>query len=553
MSVSYPNDRSSRLEIPHSLREQLVTFRNRVWTAKIAESISIVVVALAVSLLFVIALDRFWDTPLLLRLGILLLVVGITFVVPYALYRWVWKCRSLGQIARLLRVREPGVGGQLLGVIELAECDREQSRSPALCQAAMVQVAEMVKQRDLGDAVPATSLRILTSVIAVTLLVLASIALVATPVLRSGWDRLMLPWRSTPRFTFVAIEPTADQIIVPHGESAKWQVSLKPESRWRPPTATLHLDGLPPITARRETNSYVFELPPRNEVSEMQLQVGDAKQTVLLVPKLRPALTSIVAEMHLPDYLQRPDSMQMDVRGGMLSVVRGSYGMVSATTSSPLRMASVNGVAAEVWNDSFVTPTVTVESETPPLQFDWTDENGLAALSPFELSVEAIPDAAPTVAAQNLARESVLLETDQVNFQLLALDDFGIKRVGLQWNQYEDTASENSQGEKVLASGDAHQSSLLVDAVFSPQSLGIESGSVELRLWAEDYLPGRERQFSTPYTIYVLTAAQHAQWIANQMEKWHGASLDVRERERGLHERNKQLRAMQQDAFPAIK
>ncbi|GAA5506479.1 hypothetical protein [Novipirellula caenicola] len=549
MSVSYPNDRDRRVIVPQLLREQLVAFRNRVWTAKVAESISIVMVAVLVSLLLVMTLDRFWDTPRLLRSVILLLLIAVGFVVPWALYRWVWKCRSLDQIARLLRVREPGVGGQLLGVIELAECDREQSRSPALCQAAMVQVAEMVKQRDLAAAVPPTLLRLLATVLAVALLLLASLAVVATPVLRSGWDRLMMPWRSTPRYTFVEIESLADWMIVPHGESAPWQVSLKPESRWRPATASLHLDGLSPIIARRESNSYAFELPPRNEVSEMQLQVGDAKQSVLLVPKLRPALTSVVADMHLPDYLQRPDPIQVDVRGGTLRAVQGSYGTVAVTASSPLRTASVNGVAAPVWNDSFTTSTIAVENDSSSLRLEWSDEHGLVGLSPFELHVEAIPDAAPTVAAQNLARESVLLETDQVNFQLLALDDFGIKRVGLQWNRSTDAATAGSHGEKVLASGETHQSSLLVDAVFSAQSLGIQPGIVELRLWAEDYLPGRERQYSTPYTFYVMTASQHAQWIANQMEQWHDASLDVRDRERGLHERNKQLRAMQQDAF----
>ncbi|GAA4449604.1 hypothetical protein [Novipirellula rosea] len=549
MSVSFPNDRNTRLMVPHSLREQLVAFRNRVWTAKVAESISIVLVAVVVSLLLVIALDRFWDTPSLLRLVILLLIIAVGLVVPWALYRWVWKCRSLDQIARLLRVREPGIGGQLLGVIELAESDREQSRSPALCQAAMVQVAEIVKQRNLGEAVPPTSLRMLTAVLAVTLALLASLAVVATPVLRSGWDRLMMPWRATPRFTFVELEPIAKRLIVPHGESLQWQVSLKPESRWRPRAATLHLDGLSPIVTTRESNAYVFALPPRNEVSEMQLQVGDAKQSVSLVPQLRPALTSIIAEMHLPDYLQRPDPIAMDVRGGTLSAVEGSYGNVSVTASSPLRTASVNDLPVQVWNDSFATTKITVGNETPSLRFDWRDEHGLAGLSPFELHAEAIPDAAPTVAAQNLARESVLLETDQVNFQLLSLDDFGIKRVGFEWSRNEDAVTANSHGEKVLASGQAHESSLQVDAVFSAQTLGIEPGIVELRLWAEDYLPGRERQFSTPYTFYVMTAPQHAQWIANQMEKWHGASLDVRDRERGLHERNKQLRAMQQDAL----
>ena len=63
-------------------------------------------------------------------------------------------------------------------------------------------------------------------------------------------------------------------------------------------------------------------------------------------------------------------------------------------------------------------------------------------------------------------------------------------------------------------------------------------------MFAEDYLPGRPRVYSPPYTFYVLNAEQHAIWLTEQLSKWHRQSLEVRDRELQLYETNKQLRSL---------
>src|SRR5690606_11780704 len=73
---------------------------------------------------------------------------------------------------------------------------------------------------------------------------------------------------------------------------------------------------------------------------------------------------------------------------------------------------------------------------------------------------------------------------------------------------------------------------------------GIEAQPLEVRLFAEDYLPGRERTYSHPFLLYVLTPEQHAIWLTEQLSKWHRQSLEVRDRELQLHEANKQLRQL---------
>ncbi len=77
---------------------------------------------------------------------------------------------------------------------------------------------------------------------------------------------------------------------------------------------------------------------------------------------------------------------------------------------------------------------------------------------------------------------------------------------------------------------------------FSAQSLGIEPQPIHLRVFAEDYFPGRKRVYSPNYVLYVLNAEQHAIWMTEQLNKWHRQALEVRDRELQLHETNKQLR-----------
>ena len=66
-------------------------------------------------------------------------------------------------------------------------------------------------------------------------------------------------------------------------------------------------------------------------------------------------------------------------------------------------------------------------------------------------------------------------------------------------------------------------------------------------MFVEDYLPGRPRVYSPPYTFYVLTPEQHAIWITEQLSRWHRQAIEVRDREMQLHETNKQLRALAAD------
>ena len=76
------------------------------------------------------------------------------------------------------------------------------------------------------------------------------------------------------------------------------------------------------------------------------------------------------------------------------------------------------------------------------------------------------------------------------------------------------------------------------------QTLEIEPQPLAVRLFVEDYFPGRAGSIRRPTCCIVLSAEQHFVWLTEQLSKWHRQSLEVRDREMQLHQANQQLRLL---------
>ncbi|MCA9126996.1 MAG: hypothetical protein KDB22_07920 [Planctomycetales bacterium] len=541
------NSRSNlqRLKIPDSLQIQLGQFRSRVWSSKLSEAFLLGIVGILLSFLTVYVFDRFLDTPRSARTAIFFASLALWLVVPWALHRWVWSNRRLDQLARLLRVREPVVGDQLLSVIELAEDDSEQARSRTLCAAAIAQVAEAAKSREFRAAAPPTRLRGLAGIFSLTGVATLVLALLFPAAASNAWARFITPWRNTPRFTFTEINTLPGTLVVPHGESTELHVSLKAESRWQPDAAWSQIGSLPSTESSLQDGHYSIAIPPLTGNTPFRLQVGDFSQIISLEPKLRPDLISATAVVKLPAYLELPDPVEHDVRSGVLSAVEGSVASVVAVASRNLQSASIDGQRVDVVQAGFATSEFSLGLDPINLEMTWEDFDGLAGRDPFRLAVKPVVDELPSVVSQGLPRQAVVLDSEQLNFEALAADDFGVKRIGFSWSGIDDQLlTKKANGEKTLSAGGPSSSSMQVPATFCASALGIEAQPIEVRLWAEDYMPGRERVYSPPHLLFVLTAEQHAVWITNQLSKWHRSALDVRDKELQLHENNKRLREL---------
>jgi hypothetical protein len=541
MSLAYAPD---RLKLPETLEAQLYEFRRRVWAIKMVEAVAAAAFSLLVGYLILFCLDRIWDTPGWLR-GVLFIAALIGCVkLPAALYRWVWRQRRLEQLARLLARKHPSVGDQLLGIIELAHNEFEQARSPALCEAAIRDVASVAQKRDFRDAVPNPRHRMWGYLVSVPLAIALALIAFVPAAASNTWSRFLAPWNDTPRYTFTMLKTLPDRLVVAHGEPFSIAAVLEGQTVWRPRQGFAQLDQQRPIVAKLSDGHYAFELPSQIDPGWLHVRIGDFRARIHVEPTLRPELTAVSAAVKLPAYLSRSEPLKKDVRGGSVSLVQGSVATFAATASRELDKARIDGQPRPPQGATVTSPATPIAGSRK-MEFSWEDKFGLAGKEPFVLSISARDDEAPSVACENLPRQRVILDTELLTFKVRASDDFGVKRVGYEWQGADDPVVKSpAQGERVLAGGGPDKESLEVGGTFSAKSLGIEPQPVNVRIFAEDYFPGRPRVYTPPYLFYVLNAEQHAIWLTEQLSKWHRQALEVRDRELQLHETNKQLRSL---------
>jgi hypothetical protein len=508
------------------------------------EAAGVAVAGLMAAYLCVFALDRVWDTPSWVRAAVGLAALAGCAIVPFYLHRWVWRRRRLEQLARLLSHKLPRVGDQLLGVIELAHSDAEQSRSRTLCQAAIEQVAADAHRRDLRAAAPTTHQRAWSVTAGAVMAIALALAAFFPAAAGNAWARFLSPWKNIPRFTFAGVEPLPGEVVVAHGEPFTLAAHLRVDSFWRPAEARLELGQQQPMAANLEGDAYQFAGPPLIEPMTARLTIGDWHETIRIVPKLRPELTALEADIQLPEYLGLPEPFSRDIRGGGLSLVKGSRVKFTASANRPLASARVDGKPAEPAGATLATGAFEI-AEPRDVVLQWQDEFGLECKEPFTISIAAEEDSPPNVSCEDLPRRRVVLDSEQLVFRVTARDDFGVKHVGIEWRGVDSELVANpAKGEQILAPGGYDQAMLNVQGAFTAQSLGIEPQPIELRIYVSDYYPDRPREYSPPYLLYVLDANQHAIWVTEQMAKWHRQSLEVRDREMRLYETNKQIREL---------
>ena len=541
----------SNLKIPDTLEQQLLAFRRRVWCLKIFEAIAGAAIGLLLGFLLTYSLDRLVDTPRIVRGCILICSLVACGMVPVAIDRWIYRRRRLDQLARLLAQTHPSAGDQLLGVIELSEDASEQSRSPTLVQAAIDQVASNVARQSLASAIPNPRHKQRALVAGMLGLLACGLFVVTAAAAGNAWTRFVAPWKSTPRYTFASIKDLPPQLVVPHGEAFQFSIGLKESSRWSPTTGRVSLPGQAAKIAELNDLRYEFEFPGQFEASELDVRIGDFKSEVPVEPKLRPELHSLRAEIILPDYLGRSLPLSKEIRGASLSAVKGSETILTAIASRKLTSATVNGEVRFPNSEKFSTERIAVD-KISEVELQWQDEFGLRGRQPFALAIEATDDAAPTLVCDDLPRRKVLLNSEVLKFAVRARDDFGVRRVGIQWQGLDPTAKKVASGETILGAGSQETELLDLAGAFCPADQKITPQPIAVQVFVEDYLPGRERIY-TPTSIFeVLDAEQHAIWITTQLTRWHRMSLEVRDRELQLHETNRQLRGLPEEQLATV-
>lgn len=539
------------IALPEDLERRLYAFRGLVWRIKIVEAACGAACGVLVGYLAVFGLDRLTETPWLVRVAAFALAVAACAAVPLALHRWVWSHRALDQVARLIARRFPAMGDQLLGIIEIVRTAAVQGTaagglgSRRLCEAAIAQVAERSATCDFARAVPRPRHRTWLALAALPVAAAVATAVLAPAAAANAWARFLAPWRSVERFTFARVGVLPERKVVPRGEPATLDVALAPDTRARPAEARARIGRQPPLAAELAADSYSFTLPPQLAEAPLSVAVGDARARTRVVPVLRPEITEVVAEVRLPDYLQRPEPQRIDVRSGLLAPVRGSRVSIVATANRELAAARVDGLPVEPAGAVVRTPPAAAGAETK-VAIEWRDRDGLDGARPLVVQLAPRADEPPTLALSGLpASRDILISSDTLRFTIGAADDFGIRRVGIEW---EGDGGEGGRapdrGERPLKAGGPDQAALEVAATFCPDALGVRPQPLMIRAFAEDYLPGRGRVYSAPFIVYVVDKAEHALVMNERLGRWRQQAAEVRDREMALLAGNTELRKL---------
>lgn len=538
-------------ELPDSIRDRLLAVRSGARRLKLTKALLLAAFAVLASMLVVFGLDRFVDTPRWLR-SLMAMSAWCCCVtcLPWVWFRWIRGTRRLDQVAQLVRRRLPALGDQLLGVVELVSDEPDPGTSRTLAAAAIRQVEERIGSFDPAQALPKTRHRAWAIAAGIPAAILCLITIWSPDAGRNALQRWLRPWSSVPRFTLTQLESLPAELVVAHGEPFRLQTRLAESSHWRPAAATAEFDLQQPVRASFADGTCEFELPARTESGVLHISAGDYTARVAVRVELRPELTAISAAVTLPEYLQRDDDLTLDARGGTVSVVEGATVGVDAEISRPLSQATVNERAATINDVHLSVPPFTADASAT-LSLAWQDELGLTSAEPYVLRFNVLPDAEPAIMLRPEDSEPVILTTEVVGFEIQARDDFGVRAVGLEWHGQIDSESDLSveSRSKLVRPGDPESAALNARATFCADTDEVRPQTLELRAWAEDYLPDRPRVYSPSLVLHVLTPDEHAAWLTGQLKRWASASEDVYEEEIRLHDENRRLQQLTSDAL----
>ncbi len=536
--------------IPATLRRKLTQFRRDARLRTLLTLLFAALLALAISFLITFSLERWIDTPAVLRsvlglAGAAVILLGL----PRWFFRWGIGLTREEQIARRIAHCDAIAGDRILGAIELASGGGSKlvSRSPRLVEAAIAQVDQEFASRDLTSALPPRRHHRFARAALLPVTAVITLAVVwpdasANTLLR--WSGL----GDVPRYTFARISELPGEWVVPRAEPLVLELAPTADSRWTPETATVALAELGAITAPLREGVYRFELPPQTVDESISIRVGDLVLSLRVHPIERPELVELAARVTLPEYLGIAEPLRPDLRGGGATVVEGSDVGFTARATRELARARLDGVPVQVRGHELEGAQERLVADRTH-RLDWQDQHGLTGTRPVLWTLRARPDEPPTVGIRELPREVVILTTETLAFRIDAGDDFGVRAIGISWQgAYDRIAHPHpSSGEKRVAAGGAEDRALTASATFCADRLGIPAQSIELRATARDAFPGREPTRSTPFTVHVLTPEDHMIWMTGELGRWLREAAEVRDRERDLHRVNQELRELARD------
>jgi len=552
MSNINTTDNGNAIRMPEALERQLRRFERRLFRLETFTAVcgSCSVLLLCYGLL--LYADRLIDTPGWVR-GLLLGVALFTCVLSGLgwLYHWHWRRRDNRALARLVQRNLGGLGDRLLGAVELASGQRPPvGMSPALCRAAVQQVAQEAARYDFNRAAPVRRPRLAGTALVLLVLVVVLPALSFPLAGKNAWARWVRPLADIERYTFASLEELPPQWHVAHGEPFEMACRLRSASRWKPAVARCRINGQARVNVPVQDGTAHLRVAGLTEETDVTIRVGDAVLRSRVIPVYRPELLRMTAVEVLPDYLQR-EPLVSRLGSGQPSFLDGSVVTLTGTVSRALHRADATqaGTVATlpVQSNQFVLAGMDTASLTNSTTVTWVDTFGLHGAAPYGFQADLHQDSPPRVETRGVERTVAILEDEVLSFIIRADDDYGIREAWVDWTVATGKQREISLpgGRQTVDAGAPDRTTLDADFSFSPAARGIPEDSVVLlRAYAVDYLPGRAPVASVVHEIHVLSRARHADLVRMKMDALQAVIEELTRQEERLLETNRELAAL---------
>ena len=269
---------------------------------------------------------------------------------------------------------------------------------------------------------------------------------------RSAWARLLSPWGGAPRYTFAALEDLpSNGWSVAHGEPFSVTAQLAEETVWHPSQGEAQFDGQPAVAARSRTAGMSSSMPSQLEPGWLTIKVGDASRQIThrADPASRADLAGRLGE-------RCPTTWAVPARSARTSAAGRSRWSRGAAPPSPRPPAASWPRPRSTASRASPRAPRSTRPETPvkgtrKMEFRWQDTFGLEGKEPFTLAINGRDDEAPSLACEDLPRQKVVLDSELLAFKIHAQDDFGVRRVGMEWQGMDDPGSSKpAKGERIL-------------------------------------------------------------------------------------------------------
>jgi len=542
------------IQLPDSLRDQLKSVERRLCRMETVIAICGGLLGFLITLLILYFSDRMIDTPVIARIVLAIVgAVGLAGFTFYWLRNWVWQRRNMPELCKLVQRKYPRLGDRLQGVVELTSGGPiPENTSPELCRAAVDQVAAESNQMNFNAAVSSKRPWYFAGAFVLFLGLLAALGFIYKDAFSNTVARYFNPNADRYTFTVLDLNDIPDPLVVPHGEDFQIAIRLDEKSAREPDSASANFVNQPLLESEFFEKAAVFDVPGQIQDGKLRIKAGDDRRTITVVPKTRPELAGLMANVALPNYLER-DQESVKILGGQVTLLEGARMVfngevdrdISQVTMTEIDKAGEDGEVnkLDVRKSNFETPEYASDA-LEEARFNWKDKHGIEAASPYPLSVSTVKDKNPLIDLRGISRTEALLGNGVLKIDLSASDDYGLKN--LRFN-YEDIDNRekglvDAYKDELVGSGSPTQQNLYASITFSPLIDDVPEGStLKVYCTTRDYLPGRGTVTSAVYKVYVMNEAEHAEIMKEKVEGVLAKLDDLARDEEALIEENKML------------